>query len=398
MRNLKGSGKVEFISLVVFTLGLLHILSAAFVAIFIGNPPLDYVSCSYTSKALLKLDPSSLYQFSIKDGKAVLSEEVVELARGMGYSGELDLPSPYNPLYLVLIMFPFIILPLKVGGILFALFNLFLIFLILYFLRSLIGLNELLLLSGVVLLAYPVKLTMIHGQTHYLLVLLIILTLKYWERENLSGIFTGLSLLHKPFMFLFVIYAILKGRKKYLGYILLTVGIFFAFDVLIWGFDIVRYYVLYMKNRTLWLSSWVGNQSLLSISLGNFAFDGYYIYVPEFHRIIHWIYFSLLCLLGILIVLKREKDFISSFNFLLISGMMVSVALYIPHFMTNLIPSYLFLRRDDVKKWEKIIGSMGMVLIIIPVVKVAPLRFASSHMFLGLTLLWFVSLIYHLRK
>lgn len=376
-----------FLPYVIFIFGLFHIFSAFFIAFVKANPPGDFVSYYYTSEALLKVDPKVLYAFSIENGQPVLNEEIITLAEKIGCAKPLDLPAPYNPSYLVAYMLPFLQFPPNVAGKLHTIFNLIVLILTVFLFSRELEEKAFFIVAGIIFLSYPVKISLIFGQSQLLLLLLVVLIFTFWNNQPIAGIILGLTLLHKPFTFLIFLFAILKKRWKLALWSLAVVTIFLGLDVLIWGKSILKVYLEYIGARALLIPNWVGSQSFLSILSGNNSYRGELSLVSQNLKIFFYIFFSLVSLLSLSLVIKRRRGKAVDLNLLIVSGVLSSPVLYPQHFMT-VFPAFILFEREKMSVPIKLLGAIGMTLMILPSRKEAPTIFNATHLYLGLFLLW----------
>jgi len=214
--------------------------------------------------------------------------------------------------------------------------------------------NNYLLLSLIVLFcleSQPFKLNILYGQAHFIVYILIILSLLFFRKQEfwLSSLFLSLATFIKIFPVIFMLYFLFKKDFKYImNFILSSLAILFlsivAFGSKMW-IDYVFYFsdIFLKSKRTLFslhFNTYQNNKSLRAF-LFNLIEPG----APGSSKLglIYLIFIALFLVLSILAILRRKDDIIYAFSILGLVAVVLSPMSWRHHYVMVVLPFFYLL-------------------------------------------------------
>ncbi len=213
--------------------------------------------------------------------------------------------------------------------------------------------NNYLLLSLIVLFSLeslPFKTNILNGQAHFIVYLLIILSLLFFRKRRLwlSSLFLSLATFIKIFPVIFMLYFLLKKDLKYIIKFIVSSIALLCLSIIAFGPKMWINYVFYFSDiflkgkRTLfslYFNTYQNNKSLRAF-LFNLIEPG----APGSSKLglIYLTFIVLFLVLSILVILRRRDDIIYAFSILGIVAVVLSPMSWRHHYVMAVLP-FLYL-------------------------------------------------------
>jgi alpha-1,2-mannosyltransferase len=316
------------------------------------------------------------------------------------YEGSKMFTSFVYPPEVLLLFLPFTFLNFQTAEIIWIILSLVMFFCSLFLLSKVFEeklfskLN--LILMALSFVSFPVKFTLGMGQINMMILLLLTLCLYFLkhEKEFLSGIFLGLSLVIKLFPSLLPFYFLFKLQKMVLLGIFVSLLVTLVLVLVFVPHDIYLYF--FQKVAPSLLPSW--QTDYYNQSLGGFI--GRSFGTGEFSVIIKFLVSAVIVFLTFFAAFKnKKKDFLTmstKFSIFITANLLINVFSWQHHFVWLVIPFYavfFYLKKNKIlsKYLGILIISYFLVSINFANPKLLPVIF-QSHVFFGAVILFLIEL------
>lgn len=197
-------------------------------------------------------------------------------------------------------------------------------------------------ISFLIIESLPFYLNIQYGQVHFIIYLLILVSILSCQNGNdwLSSLALSLACLIKIFPAIYLIYFLINRKIKYIGYFVLNSTALVALSISFFGLKpwinfLHYFYEIFLGGKKtifyLHYYAYQNNKSLISFLINLLE-------SPPLSKYMRAIFLSIALLLFVLIILKIKKNIIIAFSLLTLFSLIISPMTWRHHFVVALLP------------------------------------------------------------